>query len=66
MERNQQVCAISRRESNLGTCFPDDVIEKVAADATDEAETVRALDDCDVVYDCIGLVCRLISSRNIR
>ncbi len=49
-ERNQHVRAISGSESNLGKCFPDDAIEKVAADATDEVETVRALDGCDVVY----------------
>ncbi len=69
-ERNQQVRAISRSESNLGKCFPDDAIEKVAADATDEVETVRALDGCDVVYDCIGLpVDRIaqhpVTARNI-
>ncbi|GMR24510.1 MAG: NAD-dependent epimerase/dehydratase family protein [Acidobacteriota bacterium] len=64
-ERTKQVRAISRSESNLRKCFPDETIEKVAADATDEAETVRALDGCDVVYDCIGLPGDLIAQHPV-
>ena len=65
LERNQRVRAISRSESNLGKCFPDDAFEKVAADATDEAETARAVDGCDVVYDCIGLPGDLIAQHPV-
>lgn len=69
-EWSQHARAISRSKSNLRNRFPDDAIEKVAADATDEAETVRALDGCDVVYDCIGMpVDRMaqhpVTARNI-
>lgn len=54
-ERNVDVRVVSRSEASLSEYFPDDAIERVAADATREEDTVRAVDGCDVAYDCIGL-----------
>ena len=60
-ERGRPVRVISRSESNLERCFPGESFERVAADATDESQTARALDGCDVVFDCIGLPGELIA-----
>jgi nucleoside-diphosphate-sugar epimerase len=49
------VRVVSRGMSNLDRMFPDAAIEKRQADMLDEDETLRAVEDCDLVYDCIGL-----------
>jgi nucleoside-diphosphate-sugar epimerase len=54
-KENIAVRAVSRSEANLATAFPGGDVEKVAADATDEAAVARAVEGCDVVFDCIGL-----------
>lgn len=65
VERHQRVRVISRSLSNLETCFPGDGFERVAADATDPDATARALEGCDVVYDCIGLPPELIAQHPV-
>lgn len=47
--------AISRSRQNLDRCFPDDSIERAAADALDAGAMRRAVEGCDLVVDCIGL-----------
>jgi nucleoside-diphosphate-sugar epimerase len=49
------VCAIARDMDKLARLFPDTAVEKRAADILDADATLRAVDDCDLVYDCIGL-----------
>jgi nucleoside-diphosphate-sugar epimerase len=65
VERNERVRVISRSASNLARCFPDELVEKIAADATDESATARALEGCDLVYDCIGLPGELIAQHPV-
>lgn len=54
-ERKLDVRVVSRSEASLSQHFPDDEIEKVAADATREKDTIRAIEGCELAYDCIGL-----------
>ncbi len=49
------VRVVARGMDKLARLFPDAVIEKHSADILDAAATLRAVDDCDLVYDCIGL-----------
>ncbi|MEJ2120941.1 MAG: NAD(P)H-binding protein [Alphaproteobacteria bacterium] len=49
------VRAISRSAEKLAAAFPDEAIEKRAADATDANALAAAVEGCDLVVDCIGL-----------
>jgi nucleoside-diphosphate-sugar epimerase len=49
------VRAVARGMDKLARLFPDAAIEKRSADVLDAAATLRALEGCDLVYDCIGL-----------
>jgi nucleoside-diphosphate-sugar epimerase len=49
------VRVIARGMDRLERLFPDPAVEKRSADMLDGDATLRALDGCDVVYDCIGL-----------
>ena len=53
--RGQAVRVIARTEARLAAAFPDDRIERVAADALDGDALRRAIDGCALVVDCIGL-----------
>lgn len=46
---------VSRSEANLSRDFPDEAFERVPADVTDAEQSSRAVEGCDLVYDCIGL-----------
>ena len=46
---------VARDRGKLERLFPDTTIDKHAADVLDENQTLRAVDGCDLVYDCIGL-----------
>jgi nucleoside-diphosphate-sugar epimerase len=52
---NAGLRVVARRRDKLARLFPDATIEKRPADVLDAAETLRALDGCELVYDCIGL-----------
>ena len=49
------VRAIARGTDKLERLFPDAAIERRPADILDADATLRAIDGCDLVYDCIGL-----------
>ena len=49
------VRAIARDLDKLARLFPDTAVEKRATDILDADATLRAVDGCDLVYDCIGL-----------
>jgi nucleoside-diphosphate-sugar epimerase len=49
------VRAISRNAAHLAITFPDETVEKRAADATDANALAAAVEGCDLVVDCIGL-----------
>ncbi len=49
------VRVVARSMDKLARLFPDVSIEKQPADVLDADATLRALDGCDLVYDCIGL-----------
>ena len=51
----QDVRVIARHPERLARLYPDAAIEKRPADVLDPDQTVRALEGCDLVYDCIGL-----------
>ncbi len=64
------VRAVARGMDRLARLFADDAIEKQPADMRDAGETLRAVDGCDLVYDCIGLPGDLmhlhpVTARNI-
>ncbi len=46
---------VARGMDKLARLFPDAEIEKRPADVLNAEATLRALDGCDLVYDCIGL-----------
>ncbi len=46
---------IARGRDRLARLYPDAAIEKRAADVLDADQTLRALEGCDLIYDCIGL-----------
>ncbi len=46
---------VARGKDKLDRLFPDAAIEKIAADMVDANDTLRAVEGCDLVYDCIGL-----------
>jgi nucleoside-diphosphate-sugar epimerase len=49
------VRAVARGMDSLTRLFADGEIEKRPADILDASQTLRAIDGCDLVYDCIGL-----------
>ncbi len=49
------VRVVARGMDKLARLFPDAAIEKCPADMTDAEAALRAVDGCEVVYDCIGL-----------
>ncbi|MFQ5934934.1 MAG: NAD(P)H-binding protein [Acidiferrobacterales bacterium] len=53
--RGISVRAVSRSEQNLRRAFADPAIECVAADVLDVEAARRAIDGCDVVFNCVGL-----------
>ncbi len=55
LDRGVAVRVVSRSASNLERTFPQAGLERVAADALSADETLRAVEGCDVVFDCIGL-----------
>jgi len=46
---------VARHRGKLARLFPDLEIDKHPADVLDAQQTLRAIDGCDLVYDCIGL-----------
>jgi nucleoside-diphosphate-sugar epimerase len=50
------VRVIARGKARLDRLFPDSAIEKLAADMLDESDALRAVEGCELAYDCIGLV----------
>jgi len=49
------VRVIARDGDKLVQLFPEAAVEKRSADILDANATPRAIDGCDLVYDCIGL-----------
>jgi nucleoside-diphosphate-sugar epimerase len=49
------VRVVARSMNKLARLFPDAMNEKQPADILDAGETLRAIEGCDLVYDCIGL-----------
>jgi nucleoside-diphosphate-sugar epimerase len=49
------VRVVARDMDKLARFFPESMIEKRPADILDVGETLRAVEGCDLVYDCIGL-----------
>jgi len=49
------VRVVARGMDKLARLFPDARLEKYPADVLDAEATLRALEGCDLVYDCIGL-----------
>ena len=46
---------IARDMDKLARLFPDVAVEKRPADILDADATLRAIEGCDLVYDCVGL-----------
>ena len=49
------VRVVARGMDKLAQLFPDAAVEKRPADIFDADATLRAVEGCDLVYDCIGL-----------
>ncbi len=49
------VRVVARDHAKLARLFQDSTIDKHPADVLDAQQTLRAIDGCDLVYDCIGL-----------
>ena len=49
------VRVVARGMDKLARLFPDSGVEKRAADILDADATLRALEGCELVYDCVGL-----------
>ena len=49
------VRVIARSIDKLARLFPEAAVEKLSADILNADATLRAVDGCDIVYDCIGL-----------
>ena len=49
------VRVIARSSDRLTSLFPEAAVEKCPADVLDVDATLRAIEGCDLVYDCIGL-----------
>lgn len=50
-----QLRVVARGRDKLARLFPDETIDKRPADVLDAQATLRALDGCALVYDCVGL-----------
>jgi len=55
VQRGVQVRVISRSAKNLERAFADLDAQRIAADAVDTEAVRRAIDGCDLIFDCIGL-----------
>jgi nucleoside-diphosphate-sugar epimerase len=53
--RGTPLRVVARQQARLEQAFPDEAIGKREADALDADQLARALEGCDLVYDCIGL-----------
>lgn len=53
--RGTEVRVVSRSAANLERSFAGLEVARIVADAVDADATRRAVDGCDVVFDCIGL-----------
>jgi len=53
--RGTAVRVVSRSAANLERAFAGFGLERTAADAVDAEAVRRAIDGCDVVFDCVGL-----------
>jgi len=67
---NIAVRAVARGQDKLARLFPEAAVEKWPADILDADATMRAVEGCDLVYDCIGLPGELmhlhpVTARNI-
>jgi nucleoside-diphosphate-sugar epimerase len=51
---------VSRSSRNLERAFPESDLERTAADVLKEGEALRAIEGCDLVFDCIGLPSELM------
>jgi uncharacterized protein YbjT (DUF2867 family) len=49
------VRVVARERGKLERLFPDAAVDKHPADVLDAHQTLRAIEGCDLVYDCIGL-----------
>jgi len=49
------VRVIARSADRLARLFPEAAVEKQSVDVLDADATLRAIEGCDLVYDCIGL-----------
>jgi nucleoside-diphosphate-sugar epimerase len=49
------VGVVARDHGKLARLFPDPAIDKHAADVLDPNQTLRAIDGCELIYDCVGL-----------
>lgn len=63
--RGVPVRVVSRSRENLERAFPDPEVEKIPADLLDAEATRRAVDGCDLVFDCIGLPLPLIEKHSL-
>jgi nucleoside-diphosphate-sugar epimerase len=54
-QAGSQVRVVARALDKLTRLFPDQGIDKREADMLDPDEARRAVEGCDLVYDCIGL-----------
>jgi nucleoside-diphosphate-sugar epimerase len=54
-EAGHAVRVVSRSRDNLANSFPEATFRKVPADVRDAGATRRAIENCEMVYDCIGL-----------
>ena len=55
LDRGLPVRVVSRSEANLSRAFEGLQVERRAADLLDGAPTLRSVEGCDLVFDCIGL-----------
>ena len=53
--RGTEVRVVSRSADNLERAFAELDVKQTAADAVDSEAIRRVIDDCDIVFDCIGL-----------
>ncbi len=51
---------VSRSSRNLEKTFPEGDLERIAVDVLDEGGAGRAIEGCDLVFDCIGLPSELM------
>lgn len=54
-EKSCQIRVVSRNDQNLQRLFPDQEIQKLAADLADPDGARKAVSGMDLVFDCVGL-----------